>query len=276
MFPGVATKQLSPLSPTQKRELFGSRFFFIWIIGWQMIYSKFMPKVFHRLKAFIKQIVKTPLRITLFILMVITGSILIMVFINQWLIASTRSAIYTDINKVPINDVGLVLGTSKVLPGGLLNLHFKYRIEAAAELYRQGKVKHLIVSGDNHIKEYDEPTQMKQDLIELGVPAEDITPDYAGFRTLDSLARAKAIFGQTKLTVITDDFHAARSVFLGRAFNIDTVAFCSKSIPYEYSANSRVREYSARVKAILDIYILGTNAKYLGDKVEIKITQKSS
>jgi SanA protein len=151
-------------------------------------------------------------------------------------------------------------------------LHFKARMEAAAYLYKNGKVKHLLVSGDNGIKQYDEPTNMKEALMELDVPENAITLDYAGFRTLDSVVRAKEVFGQNKLTIVTDEFHSHRSVFLAKYAGVDAVGFCSKKVPFKYSPNTYMREYFARVKAVLDLFI-GKQPKFLGPRVEIKINK---
>lgn len=196
--------------------------------------------------------------------------LLVPVAINIWIVRSGAATTFTNLASVPANDVGLVLGASQ-RTGGYVNPHFQARVEAAAKLYRAGKVKHLLLSGDNHIEGYDEPSNMKETLVKLGVPEAAMTLDYAGFRTLDSVARAKAVFGQTRLTVVTDDFHVARALFLCRAQGIEAVAFCSDVIPLKYSGTTRAREWLARVKAWLDVYILRTGPKFYGPKVEIKI-----
>jgi SanA protein len=198
---------------------------------------------------------------------------LVPVAINVWIVRSGAARTFTDLASVPANDVGLVLGASP-RAGEYVNPHFQARIEAAARLYHAGKVKHLLLSGDNHIEGYDEPSSMKEMLVKLGVPEAAMTLDYAGFRTLDSVARAKAVFGQTRLTIITDDFHVARALFLCRAQGIEAVAFCSDTIPLKYSGMTRVRELLARVKAWLDVYVLRTGPKFYGPKVEIKIAEK--
>ena len=132
-----------------------------------------------------------------------TGAVLSVPALNLWVLRSSASRVFNDEQALPPNDVGLVLGVSR---SG--NPHFATRTEAAALLYRQGKVKHLLLSGDNHVAGYDEPSDMKQAVLALGIPESAITLDYAGFRTLDSVVRAKQVFGQSKLTIITDEFHA--------------------------------------------------------------------
>ena len=192
--------------------------------------------------------------------------------LNEYIVRSTRSAVFTEMNALPQNDVALVLGTGKLLRGsGKINPHFRKRIEAAAALYHAGKVKHLLLSGDNHVAGYDEPTDMAEALMELGVPPSAMTLDYAGFRTLDSVVRAKKVFGQSQITIVTDDFHVARAVFLARHEGLDAVAFCSAKVSTRFSARTRVREVGARVKAALDIYVLNTKPHFLGEPIQIQV-----
>ena len=134
-----------------------------------------------------------------------------------------------------------------------------------------GKVKHLLLSGDNRRKDYDEPTDMKLALLAQGIPESAMTLDYAGFRTLDSVVRARKVFGQTRVTLITDDFHAPRAVFLARHTGLDAVAFSAGPVSLKSSARSRVRELGARVKAVLDIYVLHTRPRFLGAPIVVNV-----
>lgn len=198
------------------------------------------------------------------------ATILLCIWIsNSWIINSTEEQIYSDTDKIPANDVALLLGASKNTKYGGENLYFKYRIEAAAKLYHAGKIKHIIVSGDNHKKEYDEATDMCDALIALGVPDSCITQDYAGFRTLDSMVRCLKVFGQKKITVISQEFHNQRAIFIGNYYEMDCVAFNAKDVPSQYSMKTKVREYVAKFKAVLDLYVLGTEPKFLGEGEKI-------
>lgn len=190
------------------------------------------------------------------------------VFFNHHQIRlQTQNRTYTDVSAIPANDVGLVLGTSRRAYYGT-NLYFKYRMEAAAELFLSGKVKHLIVSGDNHIKGYDEATDMRDYLVELGVPATAITCDYAGFRTLDSIVRCKKVFGQQKVTIISQAFHNERALFLADEYEMDAIAFNAKQVgKYKYP----FREYLARAKAIIDVRVLHTSPRFLGTPVLLPV-----
>jgi SanA protein len=191
---------------------------------------------------------------------------------NLWVLRSTRSYIITDLTKLPKNDVGLVLGTSRYdRDGSISNPFFIGRMNTAARLYHEGKVRHLLVSGDNSHKNYDEPTWMRDALIERGVPASAITLDYAGFRTLDSMARAKSVFGLHRFTIITDDFHMARSVFLARSYDLDVVGFPSERVRYWRSKKVRTRELASRTVACLEVYVLHTKPRYYGTPVKIDV-----
>lgn len=190
---------------------------------------------------------------------------------NYWIIKSTKKQLYTDVNLIPKNDVAILLGASKTLRNGHENLFFKFRIEAAAELYKAGKIKHIIVSGDNHKKEYDEATDMRDALIAQGVPDSCITLDYAGFRTLDSMVRCLKVFGQKDVTVISQAFHNQRAVFIGNYYDMNVVAFNAKDVPDSFSLKVRIREYFAKFKAVLDLYVLHKQPHFLGEEVKISV-----
>lgn len=196
---------------------------------------------------------------------------LLIVISNYWIIKDTQSQLYTDVLKIPKNNVALLLGASKKTINGYDNLYFKYRIEAAAKLYKAGKVKHFIVSGDNHKKEYDEATDMCDALIIKGIPDSCITLDYAGFRTFDSMVRCLKVFKQNNITVISQAFHNQRAAFIGNYYNMNVIAFNAKDVPSQYSFKTKIREYFAKFKAVLDLYVLHKEPKFLGEEVKIKI-----
>ena len=195
------------------------------------------------------------------------------VVLPNWLIRkSADGRIFDDPARVPVNDVGLVLGTSKASShGDYDNPHFTHRMEAAAQLYRAGRVRHLLLSGDNGSRDYDEPADMRAVLLKLGVPESATTLDPAGFRTLDSVVRARDVYGQHRFTVITDHFHSYRTVFLARHYGIDAVAFPSEDVELKWSFKSRVREVFADVKACLDLYVFHTKARQLDDPVVLPV-----
>jgi SanA protein len=190
---------------------------------------------------------------------------------NIWVIYSTKAQVYDSVDSIPSNDVALVLGTSKYSRKGNANLFFKYRIEAAVKLYHAGKVKHFLLSGDNSLSYYNEPQDMKKALVKLGVPDSAVTLDYAGFRTFDSVVRSKKVFKQKRITIITQDFHIYRALFISNYYGIDAIAFTTQSVPKSYSIMVVLREYMARCKAIVDLHLLHKQPKYLGEEIDINI-----
>ncbi|MCW5198278.1 YdcF family protein [Desulfobulbus sp. F3] len=163
----------------------------------------------------------------------------------------------------------ILLGTSKWLGGGRRNLYYQYRIVAAAELYKNGKCKKIIVSGDNATMQYNEPLTMKRDLVKMGVNKDDVTCDYAGFRTLDSIIRFKEIFGQNKGIVISQQFHNIRAVYIGRSYGMELIGYNAKDVNVYYGFKTRLREVLSKARCALDIELLRTEPKFLGEKVSI-------
>lgn len=185
---------------------------------------------------------------------------------NYWVVKQARGATYHSLVEMPKNPVGLVLGTSKRVRGGQENLFFKYRMQAAVDLFNAGKIKFIIVSGDNSIMEYNETRDMKKALIEMGIPEDKIVEDFAGFSTLDSVLRAKEVFGQDSVTIISQEFHNERAIFIAKNHDIYALGFNAKDVPQNYGTMTHTREYFARVKALIDIYVLKTMPKFYKEK----------
>lgn len=206
-------------------------------------------------------------RIILLLLFIVP---IIIVFASNYSIEKNAlNKTFSNSSDIKKNKVGLVLGTAKILQNGRINLYFKYRINATVELYKKGKIDFVLVSGDNGNKNYDEPTDFKNELIKRGIPENRIYLDYAGFRTLDSVVRAKEIFGQESITVISQRFHNERAIYLAEKNGISAIGFNAKDLSGKYGLKTRIREYFARTKAFLDI-IFGVEPKFLGKKIEIK------
>ena len=200
-------------------------------------------------------------------------AIIFIVAIDLYISSSTKERIYSSVKKVPHRDVALLLGTAKYVRRGKINYFYKYRIDAAVKLFKSGKVDAILVSGDNATPYYNEPVRMRRDLIKQGVPKSKIYLDFAGFRTLDSVIRAKNIFGLKKYTIISQKFHLERALFLARASGADAIGFVAKDFKGTKAAiRMLLREYAARVKAFLDIYVLHTPPKFIGkfEKILIK------
>jgi len=190
---------------------------------------------------------------------------------NIWVVKSTEDDVFTNFKDVPDASVALVLGTSNKLTNGLPNPFFNNRIATAAALYKEGKVTHFILSGDNRTIYYNEPFEMRKALLKWGVPDSVITLDYAGLRTLDSIVRCKEIFGQDKIIIITQPFHSYRALFISRYYNMDAVAIIAQEPIAEAAFKVYFREYFARTKAVLDLYFLKTAPRHLGEKEHLQI-----
>jgi len=206
--------------------------------------------------------------IKLFLLLIVAGFLFI-VFANYSIKKDSDSFISYSVSDLPKVKTAVVLGTNKNLSNGNPNLYFKYRIDAATELYKSGKIESIIVSGDNSVKGYNEPEQMKLDLIANGIPADKIYEDFAGFRTLDSVVRAKEIFGQNKVIFISQKFHNERAVFLAQKFGIEAFGYNAKDVNKYAGLKTNLREYLAKAKAYLDIWF-NVEPKFGGEKIKIK------
>jgi len=188
---------------------------------------------------------------------------------NAWVVRSTKSQLFSRVADVPSHKVGLVLGASKNTARGTTNQYFAFRMQAAYELYRSGKVQYLLLSGDNHTEGYDEPSDMREALIQLGVPDSCLVLDYAGFRTLDSVLRCRDVFGEDSITIISQEFHNQRALFIANKRGVHAVAYNAPEVSRNYSLKTRIREYFARVKCVLDLYVLHIGPKFLGEKIHI-------
>lgn len=201
--------------------------------------------------------------------------VLIVVFLvgcNVWVVWSTEDGIYSNSALLPDHRVALVLGTSNKTVSGKPNPYFEKRIETAAQLFAAGKIDHFIVSGDNRSIYYNEPIEMRKALLKKGIPGTAITLDYAGLRTLDSIIRCKQIFGQEKITIITQPFHSYRALFISHYYDLDAVAMVADEPIFENSIRVRLREYIARPLAVLDLYVFKTAPRFLGQKEEVKVS----
>lgn len=176
---------------------------------------------------------------------------------------------FSDVGKVPAVDVALVLGTAPIGPEGGPNRYFVYRLDAAAALYKAGKARYFIVSG-TRAGNYDEPTAMRAGLIERGVPAEAIYRDFDGDRTLDSIVRARRIYGQTRLVIVSQRFHLSRALFLALHQGIDAWGFEARDVDAPYSIFTELRRYPSALRAYWDVW-MNTSPAVLGKPITIGV-----
>ena len=200
-------------------------------------------------------------------------SVIIVSILTIWANAivtnSTKSFITDDTVNVVYNQVGLLLGTSKNLKNGNKNDFFFNRIDATVQLFKSGKIKNIIISGDNSHTNYNEPLDMKVELVRNGIPDSVIYLDYAGFRTLDAVVRAKEIFGQSSYIVISQKFHNERAVYLARNYGIDAYGYNAKEVNAYKGFKTKLRELFARDKMFLDL-MFRVKPKFLGERIILR------
>ena len=186
-------------------------------------------------------------------------------------LAVARYALYTYDSVATLPEVycALLLGTAKWLPGGRENQYYRNRITAAAQVYHSGKCKKIVVSGDNRSPSYNEPKFMRKDLLALGVKDADIICDFAGIRTLDSVIRFKKIFGQEGGIVISQRFHNSRAIYVARHNGMALVGYNAEDVSRYSGIKTKLRELFSKLFCVLDVHILHTQPRYLGEPVKI-------
>ena len=203
---------------------------------------------------------------------IIVAAFFILAFIiysNIRIISYSKTRVYDDLSLIPHYHTALVLGTS---PGGRFggpNPFFIARIDATSELYESGKIDRILVSGDNRHKNYNEPEAMRKALIEKGIPEDIIFLDYAGFRTFDSVVRAKEVFCQSAFIIVSQKFHTERAVFISGKKGIDAIGYNARDVSLQSGGIiTHVREWGARCKVFLDLFF-GKKPHFLGEPVDI-------
>jgi SanA protein len=156
---------------------------------------------------------------------------------------------FVDVAKVPAADVALVLGTAPIGPEGGPNRYFVYRLDAAAALWKAGKVKYLIVSGAG-----EEPDAMRAGLIERGVPAAVIYRDPSGYRTWDSVLRARDVYGLKRMIIVSQRFHLDRALFIAREQGIEARGVEARDVDTPYSIFTELRRYPSALRAYYDAW----------------------
>lgn len=211
---------------------------------------------------------KTIKNILKFFLLLFVAGIIFIALANYSIKKDSEAFVSYNIADVPETKTALLLGTGKVLSNGMPNAYFYNRIKAATDLFKSGKIQYLIVSGDNSTKDYNEPEDMQLALVQQGVPQDHIILDHAGFRTLDSVVRAKDIFGQTKLVIISQKFHNERAVFLARKNGMEAFGYNAADVNKYAGLKTNLREYFAKAKVYWDL-LFGVEPKFGGEKIVI-------
>lgn len=199
-------------------------------------------------------------RTSLYVFVVLLA-VLACVFVCYFIVVcNSNGKTYDNPRETPHNKVGLLLATSPITPGGAHNYYFDNRIKAADELYKAGKVDFIIASGGDYTKSQkngcDEPQAILDSLVARGIPAQRIILDYDGTRTLNSIAKAKAVYGLDSLTIISQNYHNERAIYLAEKHGIHAIGYNAEPSPIRRNRiKNTLREYLARVKMFIDFLI---------------------
>lgn len=198
----------------------------------------------------------------------LVGGLVGVLVASAWLVRRTASYVHRSLGDVPARTVAIVPGC-RVYADGSPSATLEDRLAAALELYEAGKVERILVSGDHGRRGYDEVGVMHRWLSERGVPDDHVFLD-AGFRTLDTMQRAARVFEVRDAVICTQEFHLPRSIFLAREAGIDAIGYVADRRVYEAERTNEARELLAHARALLDVYVLHTEPKHLGDAMPIK------
>ena len=166
--------------------------------------------------------------------------------------SASKGRVYSDVDEIPHREVGLLLGTNPKGRRGGANMFYNYRIDAAVELYEAGKVDRILISGAKKGAGYDEPQAMREALVVRGVPDSILVLDGQGFHTIESIVRAKEVYEVDSLTVISQEFHNRRSLYMAKHNGMDAIAFnAATTTILRWRVIMFLRERASRVKAVL-------------------------
>ncbi len=190
-----------------------------------------------------------------------------MLGIRQHMRSTAAPQMFASAEELPVGqgDVALVLG-ARILARGELSAMLQDRVETAVALYRAGKVKKLLMSGDNSEIYYNEPTAMRRVAIAMGVPADDVVRDFAGFSTYDSMYRARDVFGQSRVVIVTQEFHLPRAIYIARSLGLQAVGVIADRRTYTARSmrRSNLREVGACALAFFETNFTRPKPRYLG------------
>lgn len=206
-------------------------------------------------------------KMIIFGITVCISMMLIIGLINYRVISLAKN--YThEIDNIPKADVALVLG-ALVHKNGRVSDILADRLDVGIELYKEGKVKKVLLSGDHGRKNYDEVNAMKKYVLEAGIDEKDVFMDHAGFSTYESIYRARDVFEVKSMIVVTQEYHLPRAVYIGRQLGIEAYGVPSDKHFYPKLMMYKIRESIARCKDFVYVNILKKKPTFLGEKINI-------
>ena len=178
---------------------------------------------------------------------------------NQIVVNNAEGKVFSDLDSIKYNKVGLLLGTTpQARIGRITNYFFVYRIDAAEQLYKAGKIEKILISGDeNSLDGINEPECMRDSLVARGVPSNAIILDGKGYRTINSVINANKVFGLKSFTIISQKFHNERAIYQAEhlGLELENIQAFNAEMPRTRRAYlTTVREYFARVKMFIDLF----------------------
>ena len=196
---------------------------------------------------------KKTLKHALWVIMAIMGVALAIVSVCEISVYSaSKERVYADVEKIPHREVGLLLGTNPKGRRGGANMFYNHRIDAAVALYEAGKVDRFIISGAKKGSDYDEPQAMREALVARGVPDSILILDGQGFHTIESIVRAKEVYEVDSVTIISQEFHNRRSLYMAKHNGLDAIAYnAANTTILRWRIIMFLRERASRVKAVL-------------------------
>lgn len=199
--------------------------------------------------------------IALLIAIVALSCLALMLVCNKIVENNADGKVFSDIDSIKYNKVGLLLGTTpQSRIGRITNQFFTYRLDAAEQLYKAGKIKKILISGDeDSLDGVNEPECMSDSLVARGVPANAIILDGKGYRTINSIINANNVYGLKSFTIISQKFHNERAIYQAEHLGLDVEdiqAYNAKDPKTRRAYLTTIREYFARVKLFLDLYLI--------------------
>lgn len=186
--------------------------------------------------------------------------------VNYYVKSSTKKNIYYSIKKFPKNDVGIIFGAG--INGDQPSKYLKDRLDAGIALYKANRINKILLSGDNGRDEYDELTVMKNYCFKHGVDTTKIFIDYAGFDTYSTMYRAKHIFNIKKATLISQEYHLNRAIYIGQKLGIKSVGYSANNGEYLGYKYVTFREYGSVFKSFFDV-LRNREPRFLGNPIDI-------
>lgn len=192
-------------------------------------------------------------KLLIFVMIMIAIGLLV-VIACQIVKHAAKGRLYDAVYEIPHREVGLLLGTNPLGRSGRPNQFYLRRIDATVAMYEAGKVDRIIISGARRGDEYDEPEAMREALLNRGVPDNILILDGEGFRTIASIKRAKEVFGADTLTIISQQFHNERALFMAQHKGMDAIAYnAANTSSRKWRVIMTLRECLSRVKAVFEV-----------------------